>query len=68
MAPTDRLKLARDAFRAFAAGDRAAIEGLRGRLHVLQPARPGSLDREGFFERCWPNSHLIEAFDVREGS
>jgi hypothetical protein len=28
----------------------------------FSPPDPG-LDREAYFERCWPNSELIETFD-----
>jgi ketosteroid isomerase-like protein len=64
MGSTDRLKLAQRALESFAAEDRAAIEELLAdEFTFSSPPDPG-LDRDGFFERCWPNAHLIESFDV----
>ena len=52
----DRLELARRTYRAFAAGDREAIERLLAdELAFFSPPDPG-LDRAGYFERCWPNA------------
>jgi ketosteroid isomerase-like protein len=63
MASTDRLKLAQESYRAFARGDRDAIEGLLAdELTFSSPPDP-ELDREGFFERCWPNSGNLDGFD-----
>jgi ketosteroid isomerase-like protein len=63
MASTDRLKLAQESYRAFARGDRDAIEALLAdELTFSSPPDP-ELDREGFFERCWPNSGNVEGFD-----
>lgn len=52
----DRTDLARAIYRAFAAGEREVIEDLLAPDFVFySPPDPG-LDREGYFERCWPNS------------
>ena len=49
MAPRDRLDVARDAYRAF------------DDYSFSSPADVG-LDRDGFFERCWPNAGNLTAF------
>ena len=50
-------------YRAFAAGDRAAVESLlAGDFSFSSPPDP-VLDRDGYFERCWPNSGNGESFD-----
>jgi len=33
-------------------------------LHVYSPPDSG-IDRGTYFERCWPNAELIEAFDFK---
>ena len=55
----DRKQLTRDAYAAFAAGDRDAIEALLADdFAFASPADP-YLDRQGFFERCWPGAGTI---------
>ena len=52
----NRVEIARDLYRAFAAGDREAIERiLAPNLRFHSPPDP-DLDRAGYFERCWPHS------------
>ena len=52
----DRAELSRSVYRAFAAGDRDRIEELLAAdFQFFSPPDPG-LDRDGYFERCWPNS------------
>ena len=61
----DRLKVARASYGAYESGDRGAIERLLADDFVFySPADPG-IDREMYFERCWPNSESIEAFDFK---
>jgi ketosteroid isomerase-like protein len=63
MASTDRKQLARDAYRAYESGDRSLIEGLLADdLVFYSPPDPG-IDREQYFERCWPNAGMIESFE-----
>ena len=63
MAPQDRLAVARACYRAFESGDRAAAEAiLTDDFTFHSPADP-ALDRDGYFERCWPNADLIDSFD-----
>jgi ketosteroid isomerase-like protein len=61
----DRLKLARDCYGAYESGDRRVVEELLTEdFTFFSPADVG-IDREQYFERCWPNSELIEAFDFK---
>jgi ketosteroid isomerase-like protein len=61
----DRLKLARDAYGAYESGDRRVIEELlTDDFTFYSPADVG-IDRATYFERCWPNSELIESFDFK---
>lgn len=59
----DRADSARAAYRAFAAGERDVIEGLFAPSYVFySPPDPG-IDRAAYFEKCWPNSANIAAFE-----
>jgi len=61
----DRLKLARDAYGAYESGDRRVIEELlTDDFTFYSPPDPG-IDRATYFERCWPNSELIESFEFK---
>jgi ketosteroid isomerase-like protein len=59
----DRTAIARAVFHAFAAGDRAAMEDLLALDYVFySPPDPG-LNRDGYFERCWPHAGNGTRFD-----
>jgi ketosteroid isomerase-like protein len=61
---SDRQQLARDAYRAYANGDRELIESLLADdLVFYSPPDPG-LDRDAYFERCWPNAKTLENFEL----
>ena len=63
MSGNDRLQLARDVYGAYVSGDRRVLEELLSDdLTFYSPADVG-IDRTRYFERCWPNAELIEAFD-----
>lgn len=65
MSAHDRLKLARDAYGAYESGDRSVIdELLTDDFTFYSPADVG-IDRATYFERCWPNAALIEAFEFK---
>ena len=65
MAPHDRRQLARDAYGAYVSGDRRVLEDLLASdLAFYSPADVG-IDRATYFERCWPNADLIEAFEFK---
>jgi ketosteroid isomerase-like protein len=58
----DRLQLARDSYGAYESGDRSVLEQLLSEdFTFYSPPDPG-IDRATYFERCWPNSKLIESF------
>jgi len=61
----DRLRLVRDCYGAYVSGDRRVVEErLTDDFTFYSPADVG-IDRATYFERCWPNSELIEAFDFK---
>ena len=63
MASKNRLDLARDAYRAYETSDRDLIESLLADdLTFYAPSDPG-IDRETYFERCWPNRGTTESFE-----
>ena len=60
-----RLDLVRDCYRAYEQRDRALLESLIGEeFSFFAPPDPG-LDRERYFERCWPNAQHIKAFEFK---
>jgi ketosteroid isomerase-like protein len=59
----DRKQIARQAYEAFAAGDRDFYEEhLADDLTFSSPPDP-MLDREGYFERCWPGAGQNQKFE-----
>ena len=62
MGASDNVALVRAAYGAYESGDRGAIERVLGDDYVFySPADPG-IDRERYFQRCWPNAQAIAAF------
>lgn len=56
-------ELARELYRAFAAGNRESVERiLADRFTFSSPPDP-SLDRAGYFQRCWPGAGKGQAFE-----
>jgi ketosteroid isomerase-like protein len=63
MVASDRKQLARQAYHAFAAGDRDFYdEHLADDLVFSSPPDP-MLDRDGYFERCWPGAGQGQKFE-----
>jgi ketosteroid isomerase-like protein len=61
----DRLQIVRECYRAYETGDRAMLERhLSDDYRVFSPADVG-IDRDRYFERCWPNAQQIAAFEYR---
>ena len=59
----DRLEIARDCYAAYESGDRSRVERhLSDDFVFYSPSDPG-IDRERYFERCWPNADLIASFE-----
>jgi ketosteroid isomerase-like protein len=64
MTLTDRLQSAREYYRAYESGDRSTVEErLSDAFTFYSPPDPG-IDRTTYFERCWPNSELIDTFEL----
>ena len=59
----DNVAIARAAYDAYVAKDRAAIERLiASDFHFTSPL-DNRIDRATYFSRCWPNSETIKDFD-----
>ena len=59
----DAVAIARAAYEAYVAKDRAAIEKLiAAEFHFTSPL-DNRIDRSTYFARCWPNSAWIKDFD-----
>jgi ketosteroid isomerase-like protein len=65
MTAVDRLQLVRDTYGAYESGDRRVVEDtLSDDFRFYSPADVG-IDRATYFERCWPNSELIESVEFK---
>ena len=63
MPATDRPRRVRDLYRAFASADRDSVETiLAGDFRFSSPLDVG-LDRQGYFERCWPGAGRDQEFE-----
>ena len=61
----DRLKLARACYGAYESGDRSVVEELLTEDFTFYSPADVGIDRARYFERCWPNAELIEAFEFK---
>ena len=62
--PQDRIELAKACYRAYETGDREAIEKLIGPEFIFHsPADEAGLDRDDYFERCWPGAGHLRHFE-----
>jgi hypothetical protein len=59
----DRKQIAQDAYRAFAAGDRSFYEERLADDFTFSAPPDPLLDRDGYFERCWPGAGLGQEFN-----
>ena len=61
--PTRRRRVSAAGYRAYESNNRELIESLLAdELTFYSPPDPG-IDREQYFERCWPNAAMIDSFD-----
>jgi ketosteroid isomerase-like protein len=59
----DPIAVARSSYDAYVRKDRTAIEALiASDFHFTSPL-DNRLDRDAYFQRCWPNSQRIVAFE-----
>jgi ketosteroid isomerase-like protein len=64
MPGTARLQAVRDCYGAYESRDRGVLERLLSEDFVFySPPDPG-IDRSTYFERCWPNSGLIDSYEL----
>jgi ketosteroid isomerase-like protein len=63
MAGGDRKQIARDLYDAFAAGDRGFYEEHLAEDFLFSAPPDPKLDKQGFFERCWPGAGRGQRFD-----
>jgi ketosteroid isomerase-like protein len=63
MPSKDRLQLARDIYGAYVSGDRSVVEALLSDEFTFYSPADVGIDRTRYFDRCWPNSALIENFE-----
>jgi ketosteroid isomerase-like protein len=61
----DRLALARECYAAYESGDRSILERLLSEDFMFYSPADVGIDRARYFERCWPNAELIEAFEFK---
>lgn len=57
-------RLIATAFDAYVTGDRNALESAIGADFTFTSPYDDAIDREGYFQRCWPNHHTIAAQKV----
>ena len=63
MPANNRLQTVRDTYGAYETGDRSILEEtLSAGFTFYSPPDPG-IDRATYFERCWPNSELLDSFE-----
>ena len=63
MSGVDKVERAQDFYRAFAAGDRGAVENIMSDEFTFSSPSDVGLDRAGFFDRCWPGSGQGQRFE-----
>jgi ketosteroid isomerase-like protein len=59
---TNHLALTRDIYRAYETGDRGLVEALLADDFTFSAPPDVGIDRETYFERCWPNAGTIDAY------
>lgn len=65
MTANDRLKVVRDVYGAYESGDRQVVEQRLADDFIFSAPPDVGIDREAYFERCWPGSETTEAFDYQ---
>jgi ketosteroid isomerase-like protein len=65
MPSSNRVQLARRTYGAYEARDRGALEAIVAEDFTFYSPVDVGIDRARYFERCWPNAELIEAFEFK---
>lgn len=63
---TTNADLARRCFRAYQDSDRDALEALVATDFTFTSPYDDAIDREMYFERCWPNHETTRAIDIED--
>jgi SnoaL-like domain len=63
VATNDRLRIARESYHAFAAGDRSFFDEHLGEDFAFSSPPDPHLDRDGWFARCWPGAGRGQEFE-----
>lgn len=63
MTESARTELAQQVYQAFAQGEREKIERLFSDEFTFHSPPDPRLDRDGYFERCWPGSGKEQQFE-----
>jgi ketosteroid isomerase-like protein len=64
MAAAQVSDIVRRCFQAYEKRDRALIEPLLGDGFSFTSPYDDHIDRDAYFERCWPNAHRIRGFRI----
>lgn len=62
----DTKQLVRSAYDAYQEGDRQKMEAAAGPGYTFSSPDDPSLDREKYFEICWPNAGSIGGFEIEQ--
>src|SRR4051795_6539964 len=60
---THRIDIARELYEAFASGKRDVVEQRLSRDFTFSAPPDPLLDRDGYFERCWPGAGAGQSFE-----
>jgi ketosteroid isomerase-like protein len=61
----DRSGVVRAIYGAYVSGDRRVVEKILTEDFTFSSPLDVGLDRAAYFERCWPNSQAIDAFEFK---
>lgn len=61
----ERLQAVREAYRAYETGERSLIEPLLSEDFTFYSPADVGIDRERYWERCWPNAQRIGSFQFK---
>jgi ketosteroid isomerase-like protein len=66
MTDADIETLVRSAYEAYEENDRERMEAAAAEGYTFASPDDPSLDREAYFEVCWPNSRMIARFEIEQ--